>query len=47
VVTRVYTDLAVLDITPTGFRAIAVASGVTADELVASTDAPVDIAVTA
>jgi 3-oxoacid CoA-transferase subunit B len=47
VVTRVYTDRAVLDITPTGFRAIAVASGVTADELVASTDAPVDIAVTA
>ena len=47
VVTRVYTDLAVLDVGPTGFRAIALAPGVTADELAARTDAPVEVAIPA
>jgi len=44
VVTRVYTDLAVLDVVSHGFRAVQLAPGVSADEVVARTDAPVEIA---
>jgi 3-oxoacid CoA-transferase B subunit len=47
VVTRVYTDLAVLDVTPSGFRAVALAPGVSADELIARTAAPVEVAIPA
>lgn len=45
VVTRVYTDLAVLDVTSDGFRAIALAPGVTDAEVERLTDAPVALAV--
>jgi len=44
VVTRVYTDLAVLDVTPSGFRAIALAPGVTADEVRAATTGQLEVA---
>ena len=47
VVTRVYTDLAVLDVTPSGFRAVALAPGVSADELIERTAAPVEVAIPA
>ena len=47
VVTRVYTDLAVLDVTPSGFRAVALAPGVSPDELIERTGAPVEIAIPA
>jgi 3-oxoacid CoA-transferase B subunit len=47
VVTRVYTDLAVLDVTPRGLRAIGLAPGVTPDELAHLTDAAVEIAIEA
>jgi 3-oxoadipate CoA-transferase beta subunit len=47
VVTRVYTDLAVLDVTPNGLRALDLAPGVTPDELVRLTDAAVEIALEA
>jgi 3-oxoadipate CoA-transferase beta subunit len=39
-VTRVYTNLAVLDVTEEGFRVIDLAPGITMDELRAKTDAP-------
>lgn len=45
VVTRVYTDLAVLDVDGGRFRLVDLAPGVTADEVVARTAGPVDIAV--
>ena len=44
VVTRVYTDLAVLAVVAGGFRAIALAPGVTAEELRAATDGTLEIA---
>jgi 3-oxoacid CoA-transferase B subunit len=47
VVTRVYTDLAVLDVTPSGFRAVALAPGVSAEELIERTAAPVEVAIPA
>jgi 3-oxoadipate CoA-transferase beta subunit len=40
-VTRVYTNLAVLDVTPEGFRVVDLAPGVAMDELQAKTDAGV------
>jgi 3-oxoacid CoA-transferase subunit B len=43
VVTRVYTDLAVLDVTPDGFRAVSLAPDVTADDLRAATEAEVEL----
>ena len=47
VVTRVYTDLAVLDVTPSGFRAVALAPGISADELIERTAGPVEVAIPA
>jgi len=44
VVDRVITDLAVLDVTPSGFRLVELAPGVTAEEVTANTAAPVDVA---
>jgi 3-oxoacid CoA-transferase subunit B len=44
VVDRVITDLAVLDVTPEGFRLVELAPGVTAEEVTANTAAPVDVA---
>jgi 3-oxoacid CoA-transferase subunit B len=44
VVDRVITDLAVLDVTPSGFRLVELAPGVTAEEVAANTAAPVDVA---
>jgi 3-oxoacid CoA-transferase subunit B len=44
VVDRVITDLAVLDVTPAGFRLVELAPGVTAEEVTANTAAPVDVA---
>jgi 3-oxoadipate CoA-transferase, beta subunit len=41
VVSRVYTDLAVIDITPDGFRLIELAPGVSFDEVKSRTGAPV------
>ncbi len=38
-VKRVYTNMAVLDVTPTGFAVVEMAPGVTRDELVAATEA--------
>jgi 3-oxoadipate CoA-transferase, beta subunit len=45
VVTRVYTDLAVLDVAGTGFRVLELAPGVTADELRAATEADLELGV--
>ena len=44
VVDRVITDLAVLDVTPAGFRLVELAPGVTVEEVTANTAAPVDVA---
>ena len=44
VVDRVITDLAVLDVTPDGFRLVELAPGVTAREVAANTGAPLDMA---
>jgi 3-oxoacid CoA-transferase subunit B len=44
VVDRVLTDLAVLDVTPHGFRLVELAPGVTVEEVTATTDAPLDVA---
>jgi 3-oxoacid CoA-transferase B subunit len=43
VVTRVYTDLAVLDVSPGGFRAVALGPDVSASQLAEATGAPVDL----
>lgn len=40
VVTRIYTDLAIIDVTPEGFRLRKLAPGITFDEVCAKTDAP-------
>jgi len=40
VVTRIYTDLAVIDVTPAGLRVHAMLQGVSADDLQAATEAP-------
>jgi 3-oxoadipate CoA-transferase, beta subunit len=45
VVTRVYTDLAVLDVAGTGFGVLELAPGVTADELRAATEADLELGV--
>jgi 3-oxoadipate CoA-transferase beta subunit len=39
-VTRIYTDLAVIDVTPTGLRVVEMAEGLTLDELQRHTGAP-------
>ena len=44
-VRRVYTNLAVLDVTPDGFALVDLAPGVSAEEVQAKTDAPVREAV--
>jgi 3-oxoacid CoA-transferase subunit B len=44
VVDRVITDLAVLDVTPDGFRLVELAPGVTKEEVAANTAAPLDVA---
>ncbi|NUR24655.1 MAG: CoA transferase subunit B [Catenulispora sp.] len=44
VVDRVITDLAVLDVTPHGFRLVELAPGVTPEEVTTNTDAPLDVA---
>lgn len=41
VVSRVYTDLAVIDVTPAGFRLVELSPGVTLDEVRSKTGAPV------
>jgi 3-oxoadipate CoA-transferase beta subunit len=44
VVSRIYTNLAVLDVTPAGFRVIEMVPGLTLSELQAMTDAPLSTA---
>ncbi|MEX0347737.1 MAG: 3-oxoacid CoA-transferase subunit B [Rhizobiaceae bacterium] len=39
VVSRIYTDMAIVDVTPDGFRAVKLAPGITSDELQAATGA--------
>jgi 3-oxoacid CoA-transferase subunit B len=46
VVDRVITDLAVLDVTPAGFRLVELAPDVTVEEVMDNTAAPVDVAAT-
>ena len=43
VVNRIITDLAVLDVTPNGLKLVALAPGVTKDQIAAKTGAPVDV----
>ena len=43
VVDRVITDLAVLDVTPAGFRLVELAPGVTVEEVMTNTGAPLDV----
>jgi 3-oxoadipate CoA-transferase beta subunit len=44
VVRRIYTDLAIVDVTPTGFVARAILEGLDAETLQAKTGAPLDVA---
>ena len=44
VVTRIYTDIAVVEITPNGFVAREILDGVSADDLRQKTGAPIDLA---
>ncbi len=44
VISKIITDLCVLDITPKGLKLIELAPGVTKEEVIAKTDAPVDTA---
>jgi len=43
VVNRIITDLGVIDVTPNGLKLIELASGVTKEEVVAQTEAPLDV----
>jgi 3-oxoacid CoA-transferase subunit B len=43
VINRIITDLGVLDITPKGLRLVELAPGVTKEEIIAKTGAPVDV----
>jgi len=43
VINRIITDLGVLDITPKGLKLVELAPGVTKDEIIAKTGAPVDL----
>jgi 3-oxoadipate CoA-transferase beta subunit len=43
-VTRIYTDIAVVEITPNGFVAREILDGVSADDLRQKTGAPIDLA---
>jgi 3-oxoacid CoA-transferase subunit B len=45
VVDRIITELCVLDVTKDGFKCIEIAPGVTADEILSKTGAPVQLAV--
>jgi 3-oxoacid CoA-transferase subunit B len=47
VVNRIITDLGVIDITPTGLKLIELAAGVTVDEIVAKTEAALDVSAVA
>lgn len=42
-VTRVFTDMAVIDVTPNGFALREIAQGLTTDEIINATDAPLDV----
>ena len=43
VVNRIITDLGVIDVTPTGLKLIELASGVSKEEVLANTEAPLDV----
>jgi 3-oxoacid CoA-transferase subunit B len=43
VINRIITDLGVLDITPKGLKLVELAPGVTKEEIIAKTGAPVDV----
>jgi 3-oxoacid CoA-transferase subunit B len=43
VINRIITDLGVLDITPKGLKLLELAPGVTKEEIVAKTGAPIDL----
>ena len=45
VVDRIITDLGVIDITPSGLRLVELATGVTKEEVIANTGAPLDVSV--
>ncbi|NEX61864.1 3-oxoacid CoA-transferase subunit B [Noviherbaspirillum galbum] len=47
VVNRIITDLAVIDVTPQGLKVVELAPGVTKDELVEQTGAPLDVSAVA